>query len=85
MCMKENLINYRTCVCNVNYHVVWSVKHRRKILDAEIESYLKELVQTIAEEKGFTVHLFETGEADHIHCFVQEEMACCYHIKQSSA
>ena len=24
--MKENLIHYRTCVCNINYHVVWSVK-----------------------------------------------------------
>ncbi|RHS43424.1 IS200/IS605 family transposase, partial [Clostridium sp. AF02-29] len=24
--MKENLIHYRTCVCNINYHMVWSVK-----------------------------------------------------------
>ena len=24
----------------------------------------------IAEGKGFTVHLFEAGEGDHIHCFV---------------
>ena len=47
--MKENLIHYRTCVCNINYHMVWSVKYRRKI---------------------FTVHLFECGEGDHIHCFV---------------
>ena len=70
MCMKENLIHSRTCVYNINYHVVWSVKYRRKILTPEVETFLKELVQTIAEEKGFTVHLFETGEADHIHCFV---------------
>ena len=68
--MKENLINYRTCVCNINYHMVWSVKYRRKILTAEIEEYLKQLVQEIASEKGFTVHLFECGECDHIHCFV---------------
>ncbi|WP_420314638.1 transposase [Blautia wexlerae] len=53
--MKENLIHYRTCVCNINYHMVWSVKYRRKILNAEVEAYLQELVQEIAEDKGFTV------------------------------
>ena len=42
MCMKENLIHLRTCVYNINYHVVWSVKYRRKILNAEVEKYLKE-------------------------------------------
>ena len=70
MCMKNNLIHARTCVYNINYHVVWSVKYQRKILSPEIEDYLKPLVQQIAEDKGFTVHLFEAGEGDHIHCFV---------------
>ncbi|MBR4144290.1 MAG: transposase, partial [Lachnospiraceae bacterium] len=42
--MKENLIHYRTSVCNINYHVVWSVKYRRKVLDTEVELYLKDLV-----------------------------------------
>ena len=50
--------------------MVWSVKYRRKILNSGIEEYLKELVQQIAEDKGFTVHLFECGEGDHVHCFV---------------
>nr|WP_294667207.1 transposase [uncultured Blautia sp.] len=54
--MKENLIHYRTCVCNINYHMVWSVKYRQKILNQEIEEYLQELVQQIVEDKGFTVH-----------------------------
>ena len=44
--------------------MVWSVKYRRKILNPEIEEYLQELVQQIAEDKGFTVHLFECGEGD---------------------
>ena len=56
ICMKDNLIHYRTSVCNINYHVVWSVKYRRRILTAEIEAYLKDLVQEIAEDKGFVVH-----------------------------
>ena len=70
ICMKENLIHARTCVYNINYHVVWSVKYRRKILTREVEEYVKPLVFQIAEDKGFTVHLFETGEGDHVHCFV---------------
>ena len=68
--MRQNLIHGRTYVYNINYHVVWSVKYRRKVLSAEIEAYMKKLVQQIADDKGFTVHLFEVGEGDHIHCFV---------------
>jgi putative transposase len=68
--MKGNLVYYRTSVCNINYHVVWSVKYRRKILSEDVGLYLKELVQQIAADKGFTVHLFECGEGDHVHCFV---------------
>ena len=79
MCMKENLIHSRTCVYNINYHVVWQVKHRRKILNAEVEKYLKELVEQIAMDKGFIVHLFEVGEGDHIHCFVSAPTQAVYH------
>ena len=68
--MKENLIHYRTSVCNINYHIVWSVKYRRKILTPEVERYLKELITQIAKDKGFTVQLFECGECDHVHCFI---------------
>lgn len=70
MYMKKNLVHYRTSVCNINYHMVWSVKYRKKILNEEVEHFLKELVQKIARDKGFTVHLFECGECDHVHCFV---------------
>lgn len=37
---KNNLKHARTCVYNINYHIVWSVKYRRKIITPEIESYL---------------------------------------------
>ena len=56
--MKTNIIKYRTCVCNINYHVVWCVKYRRKIITPQIEQFLKDLAQEIAMDKGFTVHLF---------------------------
>lgn len=77
MCMKNNLIHYRTSVCNINYHIVWCVKYRRKVLTPEIESYLKEQAQEIAKSKGFTVHLLETGNMDHVHCFVSAPPILC--------
>lgn len=49
---------------------MWSVKHRRKIFTPEIEAFLKDQAYHIAKEKGFTIHLFECGERDHVHCFV---------------
>ena len=59
--MRTNIVRYSTCVCNINYHVVWCVKYRRKIITPQKEQFLKDLVQEIARDKGFTVHLFEAG------------------------
>lgn len=67
---KDNLTHSRTSVYNINYHIVWSVKYRRKVITPEIESYMRELVFQIAEDKGFTVHEFESGLMDHVHLFV---------------
>lgn len=57
-------------MCNINYHMVWSVKYRRKVLSTDVEKYLKELAQQIAMDKGFDVQLLECGNGDHVHCFV---------------
>ena len=66
---KTNLTHARTCVYNIHYHMVWSVKYRRKVLTLEIEHYLQELFQDIAEDKGFLVSMVEVGEQDHVHVF----------------
>jgi putative transposase len=47
-----------------------SVKYRRKVLTKEIEDYMRQVVYETAAEKGFTVHEFECGQMDHVHCFV---------------
>lgn len=60
----------RTCVYNINYHIVWCVKYRRKVLTPEIAHRLSEILQDIGNEKGFTVVQAEVGENDHVHCFV---------------
>ena len=67
---KNNLIHYRTSVCNIHYHVVWSVKYKRAVLDAETEAYLKHVIFDVAKEKGFTVELCEVGDKNHVHCFI---------------
>jgi len=58
----------RTCVYNVNYHIVWSVKYRRPVLEGSIESYLKELLIQISHEKGFVMQTMEVMP-DHVHVF----------------
>lgn len=67
---KDNLKHSRTSVYNINYHIVWSVKYRRRIISPEIESYMRDLIQLIADDKGFEVSEFESGEGDHVHLFV---------------
>jgi len=60
----------RTCVYNINYHIVWCVKYRRKVLSQKISERLYELCHEIAKAKGFTVVEVKVGENDHVHCFV---------------
>ena len=60
----------RTCVYNINYHIVWCVKYRRKVLSADISNRLIELLKAVGNEKGFSVVECKVGENDHVHCFV---------------
>ena len=60
----------RTCVYNSNYHIVWCVKYRRKVLTPQIAERLYELVNMIGREKGFVIVECKVGEGDHVHCFV---------------
>lgn len=60
----------RTCVYNINYHIVWCVKYRRKVLSQKISERLYELCHGIAKAKGFIVVEVKVGENDHVHCFV---------------
>ena len=56
---KNNLIHARTCVYNVNYHIVWSTKYREEVLTDKIQTYLKALFLEIAKEKGFAIARME--------------------------
>ena len=71
--MKYNkeITVYRTCVCNINYHIVFSTKYRRKALNQEVEISLKEIIYQIAKDKDFQIIEMEVGELDHIHIFIK--------------
>lgn len=66
----SNYIHNRTCVYNINYHIIWCVKYRRKVLSGEICNFLYEIIKNIGKEKGFTVVQIRVGNEDHVHCFV---------------
>ena len=68
--MKNQYTHARTCVYNINYHIVWCVKYRRKVLSPNIYDKLYQIVQEIAKEKGFSVVECKVGDNDHVHCFV---------------
>lgn len=65
-----NLRRGRTCVFNINYHIVWSTKYRRKVLTDDIEKRLKELLIDVGKQKGFDIAEIEVGQKDHVHVFV---------------
>lgn len=60
----------RTCVFNINYHIVWSTKCRRKVLTPNIENRLKEILINVGKQKGFEIEEIEVGLQDHVHVFV---------------
>lgn len=69
-CMKAGLRHNSNCVYNVNYHIVWSTKYRRRALYPAVEAQMRVWARKAGEAHRFTVQQFEVGNMDHIHCFV---------------
>lgn len=65
---KNSLEHARTCVYNVNYHIVWSVKYRKAVLKGGIDEALKEMFKQIAADKDFTIQAIEVMP-DHVNIF----------------
>jgi len=58
-----------SAVYEVNYHFVWCPKYRKPVLEGEIKSYIQDMIETIAETKGWKVIEVEIMP-DHIHLFL---------------
>ena len=67
--MKQ-LKHNATSVVNINYHIIWCPKYRRKVLVGDVEKRLKELIPQIAEESDCTIETMEVMP-DHIHIFLK--------------
>ena len=59
----------RGYVYAIQYHIVWCVKYRHKILVEEIDVRLKEILVQIASDNNFTISEIES-DSDHIHLLV---------------
>ena len=60
----------RGYVYSIEYHIVWCVKYRHKVLTYVIENRLKEILNKIAEDNNFSI-LEINSEADHVHLLIE--------------
>lgn len=60
----------RGYVYSIQYHIVWCVKYRHKILNNKIEIRLIELLNKIANDNGFKI-ITANGDLDHIHLLIE--------------
>lgn len=59
----------RGYVYSLEYHVVWCVKYRHKVIDEGIETSLQEILLKIAGDNGFKILEFNTDK-DHVHLLI---------------
>lgn len=67
--MGQTYRHSNTTVSLLNYHFVWCVRRRRKILDGGLDDRLKVLIEEAVAEIGCQVIALETDK-DHVHLFV---------------
>ena len=65
-----NVIYGRGYVYAIQYHVVWCVKYRKKIINEAVETRLKEILTEIARDNGFSISELNTDK-DHIHMLIE--------------
>ena len=67
--MKQ-LRHNKSSVTNINYHIVFCPKYRRKVLVNGIDQRLKEVLADIAELCGCKIKSLEVMP-DHVHLFIE--------------
>lgn len=59
----------RGYVYSIQYHIVWCIKYRHKILTSKIEKSLIEILNKIAEDNEFSITEIN-ADLDHIHLLI---------------
>lgn len=63
------VVHGRGCAYSIQYHIVWCVKYRCKILTPKVENKLVEILYNIANENNFQILECNTDK-DHIHLLI---------------
>ena len=66
----SQLYTARGYVYSIQYHLAWCVKYRHKVLSADIDERLKELLYKIALDNKFAIKEIET-DLDHVHLLIE--------------
>ena len=61
--------NGRGYIYSLQYHVVWCVKYRRKVITEQIEKSLFEILTKIAQDNNFSILEYNTDK-DHVHLLI---------------
>ena len=59
-------------VFSLKYHLVWCPKYRRPVLESAIEKRLREVLEDVRAEHGWTIHALEVMP-DHVHLFIESD------------
>lgn len=59
----------RGCVYSIQYHIVWCVKYRHRILTPQVENKLVEILDMVADCENFQILECNTDK-DHIHLLI---------------
>ena len=65
----SNISKGRGYVYSLQYHVVWCVKYRHKILDGDIGSDLHYILHRVADDNEFQITELNMG-LDHVHLLI---------------
>ena len=66
----KTLVHNIKSVVNINYHIIWCPKYRRKVLVNGVDIRLKEILPKIAEEMDCKIETMEVMP-DHVHIFLK--------------
>jgi len=66
---RSNYNSSRSCVYNINFHLVWTTKYRKKILSDNIQSALKIIISEKCTSLNISIRALEIMN-DHVHLFI---------------
>ena len=73
----KDLEKAKTCAFQANYHLIWAIKYRHKVLVGSIEVRLLEILKMIADEHSYRLLAARVHNGNHVHVFVSAPPKVC--------